>query len=87
MRVIKGNNGDSEGTQLFRATGNSGGFSSNLCIPFESCLSLMIIFSDTNYKARDEFLCRPRRARKYICPTIARYLLAADIRFVLSQAS
>lgn len=28
-----------------------------------------------------------RLARKYICPTIARYLLAADIRFVLSPAS
>lgn len=28
-----------------------------------------------------------RQARKYICPTIARYLLAADIRFVLSPAS
>lgn len=56
------------------------------CIPTESCLRLIITFSDTNYKVRDEFLCRPRRARKYICPAIAGYLLAADIRFVLSPA-
>lgn len=49
------------------------------------CTSLIITFSDTNYKVRDEFLCRfQTRARKYICPAIARYLLAADIRFVLS---
>lgn len=58
--------------------------SSNLYIPLKSCLRLIITSSDTNYKVRDEFLCRPRRARKYICPAIAGYLLAADIRFVLS---
>lgn len=61
--------------------------SSNLCIPLKSCIRLIITFSDTNYKLRDGFLCRPRRARKYICPAIARYLLAADIRFVLSPAN
>lgn len=64
---------------------NEKALSSNLCIPLKSCLlRLIITFSDTNYKVQDGFLCRPRRARKYICPTIARYLLAADIRFVLS---
>lgn len=52
------------------------------------CLHLIISLSDTNYKVQDEFLCRPSTKQgKYICPTIAGYLLVADIRFVLSLAT
>lgn len=50
-------------------------------------LHLIISSSDTNYKVRDEFLCRSRLARKYICPTIAGYLLVPDNRFVFLSPS